>query len=79
MTILEDSLAVISERGTMISSVADRYITPDYLAPLPTQVISGDTLIPLDPLDPLGPLEPLEPLIPGNIRESKRVRQEQLG
>ncbi len=38
MTILEDSQVLISERGTMISSVADRYITPEYLAPLPTNV-----------------------------------------
>ena len=38
MTILEESGSNISERDTMISSVGDRYITPEYLAPLPTNV-----------------------------------------
>lgn len=41
MTILENTSTKISDRGTMISSVADRYITPEYLAPLPTNDKSG--------------------------------------
>ena len=39
MTILEESGHLnVSDRDKMISSVADRYITPEYLAPLPTSV-----------------------------------------